>query len=162
MGDFTICKSASAVGAAGACGATPGRVLLAAAGSTANGDGVATGTAGTGIAGRDATAGATWTTGASAAVPPRLMWSFMSPRSNSNSAISFSTKKSISSLISFWFMDSVRQGFPRNSRLNFDEFLGDRGKHLGTATRDHHHILYANAALTGHIDPGLNCDNHAR
>src|SRR5271157_4449889 len=162
MGDFTMVRPASTAGAAGACAAAPGCVPLAAAGSAALGDEAATGTAGTGIAGRGATAGATCTIGASWGVPPRLIWSFMSPRSNSNSAMSFSTKNSISSLISFWFMDSIRQGFPCNSRLNFDQFLGDRGKHLRPTTRDHHHIFYANAALAGHIDSRLNRDNHAR
>src|SRR5271157_5719301 len=161
MGDFTMCRSASTAGAAGAFAAAPGCVPLV-AGSAALGDEAATGTAGTGIAGRGATAGATCTIGASWGVPPRLIWSFMSPRSNSNSAMSFSTKNSISSLISFWFMDSIRQGFPCNSRLNFDQFLGDRGQHLRPATRDHHHIFYANAALAGHINSRLNRDNHAR
>jgi hypothetical protein len=69
---------------------------------------------GTGAAGADEISGpetgpvctATWVTGGAAATrsTPRLIRTFTSPRSNSNSAISFSIKNSMSSFSSFWFM----------------------------------------------------------
>src|SRR5438128_4330445 len=90
-----------------------------------------------------------WAAGSAA----RLTRTFTSPRSSSNSAMSFSIRNSMSSLSSFWFMLVSGHDFScRHSLLQRDQFLGRGREHFATALGDHNHVFDADPALARQVD----------
>src|SRR6202162_1643664 len=172
MGEWTVCSPGSTAGGGAALS------VAAEAATGAAGKAEISGTA----AGVVCTA--KWVTGAGGATTcstPRLMRTFTSPRSNSNSAISFSIKNSMSSFSSFWFivcggtvsfvprarvagdcrrmspMPSLRVAASKRNRC-----LGSRGQNLAASLRDHHHVFYPHSKLAWDIYAGFDGDHHPR
>src|SRR6476646_6298477 len=142
-------------------GSTAGEALAggAAAGGWAAG-GVYETDAGEGIAGADVTC---VITGADNGSAPRLILTLTSPRSNSNSAMSFSIRNSISSFSSFWFMvwggpasyslvpawePACRTNSLRRSSLNLYKFLLLGRKYFAPGFCYYHHVFNANTPLS--------------
>src|SRR5437660_986619 len=119
--------------------------------------------------------------GAAEDPPPRLIRTFTSPRSNSNSAISFSIKNSMSSFSSFWFIvcggtvsfvararvagDCRRMSPMPSLRLaasKRNQCLGDWGQNLAASLCDHHHVFDPHSKLSRDIYAGFDGDYHPR
>src|SRR5438270_7821592 len=120
-----------------------------------------------------------------AAGVPRLMRTLTSPRSSSNSVMSFSMRNSTSSLSSFWFMlveshlqKTRKAGHPlvglqstqnarlaiRAIRLNSErqQIFGTGGQNFVTCLRDHDSVFDAHSPLAGEVNSRLDCNDHCR
>src|SRR5690242_15651650 len=90
----------------------------------------------------------------------RFMRTFTSPRSSSNSAMSFSIRNSISSLISFWFM-GFQIVYEASPWLNRKQFFCGLGKNLAARFGHHNRIFDAHSELFRQVNAWLDGNHHS-
>jgi len=107
--------------------------------------------------------------------PARLIRTLTSPRSNSNSAMSFSIKNSMSSFSSFWFIvwggpasyslvpawePACRTNSLRRSSLNLYKFLLLGRKYFAPGFCYYHHVFNANTPLSWNVRARFHSNHH--